>query len=179
METGKLIALISVVLISGCLSVVDGSQETRFETEQVSVIEVVDGDTVDVRYEGREDTIRLEGVDTPEVHTENDPAEYEGIENTERNMECLRDWGENASRYVKEEIGNENITMKYRVEGESPERGYYGRIIGEILHENNSINRQLVVQGYARSYSEDGPYLEEETEAMQNSAGLWNCNNRS
>ncbi|MFT4892987.1 MAG: micrococcal nuclease [Candidatus Nanohaloarchaea archaeon] len=176
------LALILIVVASGCISVQIGdstSKEPQFENREVLVTDVVDGDTVDFQYLGREDTVRLEGVDTPEVHTDNSPSEYEGIPETEESRKCLEKWGENASQYVKDEIGGENITLRYNLEEGEPERGYYGRIIGELLHENISINRQLVVQGYARSYSEDGPFTAEEGKARENSVGLWECRNPS
>lgn len=178
MKRTVFLTLILAVTVSGCISVQIGdstSKEPQFENREVLVTDVVDGDTVDVQYLGRDDTVRLEGVDTPEVHTDNSPSEYEGIPETEESRECLEKWGENASQYVKDEIGGENITLRYSLEEGEPERGYYGRIIGELLHENISINRQLVVQGYARSYSEDGPFIAEEAQAQNNGKGLWEC----
>jgi len=49
----------------------------------VTVVRVVDGDTMEVRYEnGTADTVRLLGVDTPEVHARNSPDEFEGVPET-------------------------------------------------------------------------------------------------
>jgi micrococcal nuclease len=182
MKRTALLTLILAVAVSGCVSVSIGENtenSAQIESREVMVTEVVDGDTVDIRYTGREDTVRLEGVDTPEVHVENDPQEFEGIPDNQEGRECLERWGENASQYVKDEVGGENITLRYDLEKGEPERGSYGRIIGEILHENISINRQLVVQGYARSYSDDGPFIAEEAQAQQNQTGLWECRSLS
>lgn len=53
----------------------------------VTVTNVVDGDTIDVRFEdGTEDRIRLIGIDTPEDTTEKDPY---GSEATAYTVECL------------------------------------------------------------------------------------------
>ncbi|MFQ3275372.1 MAG: micrococcal nuclease [Candidatus Nanohaloarchaea archaeon] len=181
MDRTLILTLILAAAISGCISVEVGSskEETQIESVEVPVTDVVDGDTVDIRYTGREDTVRLEGIDTPEVHTENDPAEFEGIPNTEDGEQCLADWGENASSYVKNQISDKNVTLRYEVVEGQPERGSYGRIIGEILHKNVSINRELVVQGYARSYSENGPFIAEEAQAQHNRTGLWECRSLS
>jgi micrococcal nuclease len=182
MKRITLLTLILAVAASGCVSFTVGEStgnSIQTESREVLVTDVVDGDTVDVKYIGREDTVRLEGIDTPEVHVENDPAEFERIPDTEEGRKCLEKWGDNASNYVKDEIGGENTTLRYDVEEGQPERGSYGRIIGELLHENISINRQLVVQGYARSYSEDGPFIAEESQARENSVGLWACRNPS
>lgn len=45
-----------------------------------TVSDVVDGDTIDIRYpDGTTDTVRLLGVDTPEVNTGVSPDEFEGV----------------------------------------------------------------------------------------------------
>lgn len=72
------------------------------DTLSATVTDVVDGDTVDVRFSnGTTDTVRLLGVDTPEVYGANDPAEFEGVPNTEAGEQCLGKAGENASAYAK------------------------------------------------------------------------------
>ena len=47
----------------------------------VGVVEVViDGDTVDIEIGGREERVRLIGIDTPELHTDAGPAECMAVE---------------------------------------------------------------------------------------------------
>lgn len=180
MEKTLGLILAITVAASGCISLnIDRNLHRNTHSAKVAVIGVIDGDTIDVKIDSREDTVRLKGVDTPEVHTDNSPEEYEGIPDTEESRGCLENWGENASRYLEKKIGGENITLRYSLDRGEPERGYYGRIIGKVLHENVSINRQLVIKGYARSYSEEGPYAAEEVTARENSAGLWKCQNPS
>jgi micrococcal nuclease len=63
-------------------------------SETVTVVEVVDGDTIDIRYSsGSKGTVRLIGVDTPEVFEETDPAEFEGMPDTQEGREWLRSIG--------------------------------------------------------------------------------------
>lgn len=64
----------------------------------MTITRIVDGDTVEFEYKnGTQDTGRLLGVDTPEVHTANYPKEFEGVPNDDSGASCLRDWGHKAS----------------------------------------------------------------------------------
>lgn len=174
------LVLILGIAVSGCVSIgADSSTSPVSNNHSVTVTEVVDGDTVDVLYNGREERIRLIGIDTPEVHVENDPAEFEGVPENEEGEQCLKKWGKNASNYVKKRIDGKNANLQYNLENRNPERDSYGRILGEIFYNNSSINRQLVLQGYARSYSAEGPFIAEEDQAQENQKGLWKCRNPS
>ncbi len=67
----------------------------------VSVFSVIDGDTIEIEYKnGTKDTVRLLGVDTPEVYFENTSLEFEGISNSS----YLRQWGYRASNYTKKKL---------------------------------------------------------------------------
>ncbi|WP_240137524.1 thermonuclease family protein [Salinigranum salinum] len=88
-----------LVFLAGCTAGVSPSDPSTEPTgsgtlEQgvtVTVVEVTDGDTIDVRFDdGREETIRLLGVDTPEVHAENAPGEWETIPDTQAGRDWLR-----------------------------------------------------------------------------------------
>jgi micrococcal nuclease len=139
------------------------------------VVEVVDGDTIKVRYEnGSRDTVRLLGVDTPEVHTEVDPDEF-GVPDTEAGRDCLRSWGERASQYAKETLAGETVELGF--DPNEGKRGYYGRLLAYVYVDGESFNYQLVRQGYARMYDSDfvdrARFAAAETEAQTNARGVW------
>lgn len=146
----------------------------------VSVAEVIDGDTLEVRFSN--DTIekvRLIGVDTPEKYGSNSPSEFEGIENTS----YLHNWGIKASDFTKSQLGNLNVTLRYdEVAGR---RGYYGRLLAYIYLPNGTMfNEMLIERGYARVYSEgdfkrEAAFLSLEEDARSNYRGLWNALNTS
>ncbi|MBC5793392.1 MAG: thermonuclease family protein [Nanohaloarchaea archaeon] len=173
MKPGTTIFLILCITASGCIST-DKSPENREKNLSVEVSRVVDGDTVEVVLNGSKEDIRLIGVDTPEVHVEVDPAEYEGIPTNETGEKCLEKWGEKASNYAKGRISG-TVELEVSTNSGKIDRGSYDRILGEIWVNNTSFNRQLVLDGYARSYSTDGPYMREEVEAIRNNRGLWGC----
>jgi len=181
MRWKTVLILTITVVASGCLSVtVNNNSAPETENRSATIKEVIDGDTVDLNYSNKQERIRLDGIDTPEVHIENDPAKYPGIPETDEGEKCLKKWGERASSFVKNETKKgENITLTYSLENGKPERGSYGRILGEIFYKNSSLNRQLVLRGLARSYTEDGPFIREESKAQRNTRGLWKCRNPS
>lgn len=145
---------------------------------QVTVVRVIDGDTLEVRFpSGTVEDVRLLGVDTPEVHVENDPAEFEEIPTTQHGNDWLRDWGHKASEFARTEVGSEKITI--RTDPEADRRGSYGRLLVYAYHDGGtSLNKQLITQGYARVYdsefSKRTEFSSAEATAQQNDVGLWN-----
>jgi micrococcal nuclease len=142
----------------------------------VTVADVVDGDTMDVRYEnGSDDTVRLLGVDTPEVETETDPAEFEGIPETAAGREWLREWGYRASEFARERLDGE--TVRIVVDRRADVRGSYGRLLVYVYHDDENFNRLLLEEGYAGLYdsefSERAAFEDSETRARADDVGLW------
>lgn len=142
-------------------------------SETVEVVKIADGDTVDVRLDEEVETIRLKGVDTPETVGYNTPGEYEGVPS--QNWKCLENWGYNAKDYVKQKIEGKEVILSYRKGVLTVERGAFSRLIGKIYlkSSNGSLNRQLVKEGYARSYGDYYQYIEDS--ARLNSTGVWEC----
>ena len=104
------------VVTAGCASV-QQSTTTGNDTGDsahrwtVTITRIVDGDTVKFEYKnGTQDTGRLLGVDTPEVHIKNDPSEFEGVPNDSAGSSCLRDWGHKASEFANTELAEKTVT---------------------------------------------------------------------
>ncbi|WP_309221854.1 lamin tail domain-containing protein [Halorussus sp. MSC15.2] len=144
----------------------------------VTVTGVADGDTVDVRYEnGTTETVRLLGVDTPEVNVENTPGEFEGVPNTQAGKDCLRSAGENASKYTKNTLVGRTVTLKF--DSQSDRRGDYGRLLAYVYVDGQNFNLGLVEKGHARVYdstfSQSESFYSAENESQANLRGLWHC----
>jgi len=144
----------------------------------VTVTRVVDGDTVEIEYaNGSADTVRLVGVDTPEVHTENSPDEFEGVPETSAGRDCLRRWGEAASERMKSRLTGEEVGLAF--DANLDRRGYYGRLLAYVVHDDASVNYGLVADGYGRvydsSFARKSAYRDAEATAMANGTGLWEC----
>jgi len=79
----------------------------------VEVIQVVDGDTMEVRFpNGEIDTLRLLGVDMPEAFGQNDPAEFEGIPETTAGRDHLANWGDRATEFATDELDGEQVRIE-------------------------------------------------------------------
>ena len=146
-------------------------------THTVTITRVVDGDTMEIQFRnGSTDTIRLLGVDTPEVHTGVDPAEYEGVPDNDQGRAWLERWGDSASTYAKSELAGEQVTIAF--DRQSPSRGSYNRLLVYVYLDNEThFNKQLLVNGYARLYdSEFGQRAEfaaAEATAQSDDVGVW------
>ena len=189
------VGLIALAVLAGCsfgggdrtvtgteaFSETTGEQpwhEAGAQTTDATVVEVIDGDTIDVRLaNGTIERVRLLGIDTPETHVEVQPDEYEGVPDTDEGRACLLDAGETASEIVENRLASERVTLFLDPEGDT--RGSYGRLLAIVVHDNRSINYQLVRGGYARLYDTvftmRDEYAAGERIARDNNRGLWTC----
>ena len=109
------------------------------------IIKVVDGDTIDADIDLGFDIslskrIRLSAVDTPESRTADVNEKKYGLESKE---------------WLKHKVENaKNILIKTELP-DSTEK--YGRIIGHLFinDQENSLNDQMIVEGYAWPYKGD------------------------
>ena len=144
----------------------------------VTVTRVVDGDTLKVAYDnGTADTVRLLGVDTPEVHTETTPEEFAGVPETAAGRACLRRWGETASSHAKDRLAGEEVTLYF--DAAEGRRGYYDRLLSYVVHDGSNVNYGLVTDGYARVYDSQftarNAFYDAESTAQAEGTGLWEC----
>lgn len=154
---------------------VDSGPKTSWTVE---VVRVVDGDTYEVEFpDGHTEDVRLLGVDTPEVHVENTPDEFEGIPTTQNGEDWLRDWGHKASEFARTQVAGETVTIK--TDDRADRRGSYGRLLVYVYTDDSkSVNERLIEQGYARMYdsefSQRSEFASDEQTAQENHVGLWN-----
>jgi micrococcal nuclease len=193
------LAVAVLVVSAGCLSGVPGAEfgsspaestpggtvasttDGTVEGESVRIVEVIDGDTVSIAYSnGTRETVRLLGVDTPEVHGANDPTEFEGVPDTDAGATCLSRAGENASTYARSRLAGETVTLVF--DEQSDRRGYYGRLLAYVYVDGESFNYALLREGHARVYpsafTERTRYERAEDDARDARRGLWSCVDR-
>jgi micrococcal nuclease len=170
------LAVILCCLAAGCVGPLAAGDAAT--TDNATVTHVVDGDTIDVRFDdGRDERIRLLGIDTPEVHVETSPGEFEGVPNTTAARECLRAVGQNASRMVRTRI--DGMLVRIETDPVADRRGGYDRLLAYVIADGTNLNRLLVAEGYARVY--DTTFTERETferaeaRAMDEGRGVWRC----
>ncbi|MDZ7702499.1 MAG: lamin tail domain-containing protein [Halobacteriales archaeon] len=176
----RALLLVLLVLVAGCASAVGpvATQSPAGDAQRATVIDVVDGDTVEVRFpDGSTDTVRLLGVDTPEVHAANEPAEYEGVPDTSSGADCLRGAGHDASAFMTERVLGATVTLVF--DPLADRRGSYGRLLAYVELDGTDVNRQLVDRGHARVYdstfARSDAYYDDEAAAQAAGRGLWIC----
>jgi len=129
-QLGQLAVLITAagVLAAGCGRPVD------VRDGRATVASVVDGDTIDVLIGGREERIRLIGIDTPETKKPNAP------------IEC---YGPEASAFTTALLP---VGTDVLIERDIVGRDDYGRILGYVhrLDDGLFVNLEIVEQGYAQ-----------------------------
>jgi|GEM_PF-4671677 micrococcal nuclease len=143
---------------------------------KVKVVDVVDGDTIDVIMpDGKEERVRMLGVDTPETAaSKNKPYEYGDI----TDLDCLASWGLKAKQYTESKLEGKYVYIEF--DPIAGMRGYYGRLLAYVYYDSTDFTAELVKQGYARVYTEgnfekESEYVTYQSTAMENNVGLWTC----
>lgn len=128
----------------------------------VTVIRVVDGDTIKVSFDGNEETVRLIGIDTPETN------------HPQKGVECF---GHEASDYLRSRI--EGTTVLLEADNSQSSQDVYGRKLYYVWLNDININLEMVREGFAYEYTYDVPYkyqydfTQAQKIAEEQGFGLW------
>lgn len=139
----------------------DGLLNNVLPTTENQVVRVVDGDTYLIRIDGKEERVRLIGLDTPES-----VAPQEGRNTKE---------GVLVSDYMKDYLEGKTVTLEYDVQ----KRDQYGRILAYVYYEDEMVNEKLLKEGYARvtTYPPNVRYVDQflrlESQARKAGLGFW------
>lgn len=127
MITKKLtITLMALLLLLGCSS--------ASVANEAIVKRVVDGDTIVVTYHGKEEKVRLIGVNTPETVDPRRPVEY---------------FGKEASAFTKNLLPP---GTRVRLEFDWEKRDKYGRMLAYVYKGDTLINAEIIRQGSGHAY---------------------------
>lgn len=129
----------------------------------VTVLRVIDGDTIVVNINGQQIHVRLIGVDSPELNDKR------------TQVACL-------AQKAKEETEKLLNGQKVYLEKDSTQGDYdkYNRLLAYVFIGDTSFNKLMLEEGYAYEYTYRLPYkYQSEFKAAQNKArsdqkGLWN-----
>ncbi len=91
----------------------------------ISCTRVVDGDTLKVRYWGKEESIRLIGIDTPESRI-NKKAKRDA-KRTGQDLKTITAMGKRATEYVEGLVKPGDLIT---IEFDAQQRDRYGRLLG-------------------------------------------------
>ncbi len=147
--------------------VLSAQTNSKNNLTNAEVIKIIDGDTVLVTYLGKNETIRMIGIDTPETV---DPR---------KDVQCF---GKEASNKTSELISGKKVIIE--TDESQGERDKYGRLLAYIkLEDGTNVNKLLIAEGFAYEYTyQNNPYkyqsefIQAQLEAKQKNNGLWSEN---
>ncbi len=160
------VAFVTGVMITGCDRAETAPPSTGPMEANAEVEFVVDGDTIDVLVDGREERVRLTGIDTPEVA--HDAAET---------SECF---GDEATAFTEALLP---VGTPVRLERDVVGRDDYGRVLAYVYRADDGIfvNYEIVRQGYAQPLTIEPNITFSELmvraahDAEADDAGLWSA----
>ena len=127
-----ILVAIGLSLLASC-----SSGSTTENKVLVRILAVIDGDTVDIKLDGRTERVRLIGVNTPETKHPTKP------------IECF---GPEASAYMTQLLPK---GTDVRIERDTEARDRYGRMLLYLYRNSDNlfINLDLISRGYGTPMS--------------------------
>ena len=133
------------------------------QKETFKVIKVIDGDTINVDINGKVETLRLIGIDSPETVDPRKP------------VQCF---GKEASAKAKSLLSDKSVRLE--ADPTQGERDKYQRLLRYVfLEDGTNFNKLMISEGYAHEYTYNIPYKyqsefkQAQKEAEENKRGLW------
>ncbi len=132
--------------------------------DRATVVRVVDGDTLVVKISGRDERVRLIGIDTPESVKPNTPVQCFALEASARTKALLP--------------GGTPV----RLERDAELRDHYNRLLAYVYRVADGlfVNLALAREGFAQPYTyppnvaHSDDFVAAASEARQSRRGLWN-----
>ncbi|OGL44224.1 MAG: hypothetical protein A2161_03200 [Candidatus Schekmanbacteria bacterium RBG_13_48_7] len=154
----KQIIPVTVFCFSIILLSINGLPKTH---DTCLVLYIFDGDTIQVQIDDAKETVRLIGIDAPEIKHENKSGQF---------------FGEESLKYAKTLLQAKTI----RLERDSlcADRDIYGRLLRYVYIGDILFNAKIIEDGYAYAYctfpfEKKAKFLELEKEARRINRGLW------
>ena len=132
--------------------------------DNIKYSKCVDGDTFKLIINGKEETVRLLAVDTPESVKKDTEVDY---------------YGKEASEFTCNKIKNaKSITVEYDPNSDKVDK--YDRLLLWVFIDGELLQESLVEGGYAKvaylynNYKYTDVLLEKQEIASNNNKGIWN-----
>lgn len=128
----------------------------------VTLVNVIDGDTIKVVVDGKMETVRYLLIDTPE---------------SKSSKTCVQQYAREAFLRNSELVKSGKVTLEFE---QGNVRDSYGRLLAYVYVDGESVQRTLLKEGYARvAYIMNPPYKylelyrEEERQAKREKINIW------
>lgn len=133
------------------------------DSELFLVTKIIDGDTLIININDKEESVRLIGVDTPE------------IKDSQKTVQCF---GNEASEKAKQLMENQKV--KLEADTSQNDRDIYNRLLRYVyLEDGTLVNKKLIEEGFGFEYTYKIPYKfktefkEAQKMAKSKKVGLW------
>jgi micrococcal nuclease len=155
-----------IVFLTALLATLFGcTQSADQERIPVKLVKVIDGDTIKVEMNGKDETVRFLLVDTPEsVHP----------------TKPVQPFGKEASQFTKDLLTNASIELELGI----GERDKYGRLLAYVYADGKSVQEILLKKGLARVayvFEPNTKYIDEyreiQSQAQKQALGIWSIEN--
>lgn len=159
----RMLACVFVAVAVSCAAggpTSDGRPPAGAGRVATQVTRIVDGDTIHVDLDGRDTSVRLIGIDTPEKQ-----GPY-------TQLEC---YGEEATRHTAELLDGRTVDLEFDVE----RTDRYGRTLAYVWLGDQLVNETILRDGYAQllTIPPDVAYVDRfrvaERDAREAGRGLW------
>jgi len=161
-------AILVLILLGQAFGWFDQNQKqpgSESDTASYRVVRFVDGDTIVVDLNGKDESIRMIGVDTPETNAPNTP------------VQC---YGPAASAYTKNLINGSRVRLESDPTNDNRDR--YGRLLRYVyLPDGRLVAKEIISNGYGFAYTifpftKKDAFVIAEQQAKAANSGLWgNC----
>jgi micrococcal nuclease len=175
-EKHKLVLLKYIVgLLFLFIMIVFTSCNTKHSTDNIEIRKIIDGDTYHILINGKDEKVRLIGIDTPE--SKHNKKAQKDAKRSDSDIENIVVMGKEATEFVRTIIKPGD---HLRIEFDIRKRDQYGRLLAYLyLPDGRMLNELIVHEGYATvlTYPPDVKYVNRFTAAFQEARtlkkGLW------
>ncbi|MBM4054695.1 MAG: thermonuclease [Planctomycetes bacterium] len=144
--------------------------------QEVTVVKVVDAETLQVLYYGKEELLRLIGVNTPEIYP-NKEARREA-EKTKQDVRLIIMKGKLAIKFVKSLVREKDTVL---LEFDVQKRDENKKLLGYVYLDNDKmLNEEIIREGYGSPRVEkpntkyQSNFSKAYDDARKAKRGLWN-----
>ena len=162
--TRAAIAVLAAAVLAGCST--GGGDTAADRAAAARVDHVVDGDTIVVRLGGREERVRMLGLDAPEAS-----------DTRFGRPEC---GGREAAAYLRGRLApGEDVALV--ADGSQDDRDRYDRLLRYVEHDGDDLARATIAAGWAAVYRTRDPFARQEDYRAAASAaraarrGVWSA----
>lgn len=150
------------------LTLIPTSTPTPKPKNEIKLIRVIDGDTIEVNINGINEKVRFIGVDTPEMNDNRAP---------------IRCFAQEAKNFTERFLRQFNFTLES--DPTQSNRDKYNRLLRYVILEDGSnLSKIIIENGYGYEYTYQIPYKyqkefkEAQKQAEKNELGLWSSNHK-